>query len=1144
MGTDGWFHPTGMRFAVLGPLSISQNGGPVSLGGRKQRTLLAVLLLHANDVVHRDQLIDALWGEEPPASAAESLDTYVYRLRKALGHDRLPRNAGGYLLRVEPGELDVERFERLVASAGSAAEAGDHAAAVGALTEALGLWRGSAWAELRDHRSAAGEAQRLASLRLFALEERIQAELALGSHAALCPELESLVTEHPLRERLRGQLMLALYRSGRQADALEVYRAGRSQLVEELALEPGRQLKQLERAILTQDTSLDLPRAALRSSSAVVVEAPGEELISADMRDAEPTLDVPSRHRGRWAALAVAMALALLAFAIAPDLGSSAPRGPVNANALVLISPGEGAVAATVRLGAAPTDLATGFGSLWVSEAVAGVVVRVDEKRHTVLAAIPVGSRPSRIIAAGGQVWVLDPLNRTVSSIDPATDTVSQTFAVGNDPSDLALYDGSLWVANQSAGTVVRLDPSTGLTEEVVKTGGEPSGLATTVGAVWVANDESGTVDRINARSGAITNTIRVGDAPAAIAASSTAVWVLDPLDATVSRIDPERDAVAATIPVGGAPTSLALSSGHLWIGDQQQPGTLLRLDPHSGAVTSTIELGGRVTALTAADGLWASVNAAGASHRGGTLTTVGPVAVIDTVDPAASTSWNVAPPQELGLTNDGLVSLDHVAGPDGATLVPDLAVALPLPSDNGRIYTFQLRPGIRYSTGALVKPTDVTHSFERLFAIRSSGASLYQSITGAPGCTRIPSRCDLSREIVADNRTGTVTFHLTRPDPDFLYKLTIDYADVLPASTPDLEARTPLPATGPYMISRYVPGHVLDLIRNPRFHEWSAAAQPAGYPNQIVIQLNLAGTQGAAAIADGKADFMGNLGQIPSGYDGYFMRGHRAQIRVGPLMSTSYLALNVKAPPFNKLAVRRALNLAFDRREAVAAWGGPIAAKSTCQVLPPGLPGYRAYCPYTLGPSSDGRWRGPDLPEARRLVAASGTKGMTVTVWNTPGPPGSIGETKDAVAALRQLGYHASLRLLPDSTFFTYANDSSNNAQVIDEGWGADYPSADDFLGKLTCSFFVPHDGLDTTDASEYCNHAFDAQVAHAASLQTTDPVAADAAWARLDREVTNLALWVPTVVPNEIDLISRRVGNYQYNPVWGVLLDQLWVR
>jgi hypothetical protein len=169
----------------------------------------------------------------------------------------------------------------------------------------------------------------------------------------------------------------------------------------------------------------------------------------------------------------------------------------------------------------------------------------------------------------------------------------------------------------------------------------------------------------------------------------------------------------------------------------------------------------------------------------------------------------------------------------------------------------------------------------------------------------------------------------------------------------------------------------------------------------------------------------------------------------------------------------------------------------------------------------------------------------MTVTVWNTPPPPqATVAETQAAVAALRQLGYHASLRLLPASTYYSYTNDSRNHAQVIDGGWSADYPSADAFISKLTCNYFDPGDGQTTTDASEFCDPALDRQTAHAAALQPTDPPAAAALWAQLDRQLTGLAIWLPTATPNETDLISRRTGNYQYNPVWGALIDQFWLR
>ena len=169
----------------------------------------------------------------------------------------------------------------------------------------------------------------------------------------------------------------------------------------------------------------------------------------------------------------------------------------------------------------------------------------------------------------------------------------------------------------------------------------------------------------------------------------------------------------------------------------------------------------------------------------------------------------------------------------------------------------------------------------------------------------------------------------------------------------------------------------------------------------------------------------------------------------------------------------------------------------------------------------------------------------MKVTVWDiSPSPEGAVNETAETVRALRQLGYRASLRLLPPSTYFAYTSDSRNHAQVIDGGWSADYASADDFIGKLTCTYFVPGDSVATDDASEFCDPSLDRQITRAAAEQTTDPAAAAAQWARLDRQLTDLAIWIPTVTPNMIDFLSSRVRNYQYNPVWGALIDQFWIR
>jgi DNA-binding SARP family transcriptional activator len=253
-----------MDFRLLGPLTVADDDRELTLGGGKQRALLALLLTHPNEALSSDRLIDELWGAEAPPTAAKMLQNYVSGLRRALGANgggtALETRGSGYLLRVRPGERDLDRFEELL-ERGRAGVAQDPETAAKVLREALALWRGPPLSEFAYEQFAQEEIARLEELRLDAIEERIEADLAVGRDAELVAELGRLVKAHPFRERLRAQLMLALYRCGRQADALASYRDARRTLAEELGLEPGRELRELERAILAQDEKLQAPRA-------------------------------------------------------------------------------------------------------------------------------------------------------------------------------------------------------------------------------------------------------------------------------------------------------------------------------------------------------------------------------------------------------------------------------------------------------------------------------------------------------------------------------------------------------------------------------------------------------------------------------------------------------------------------------------------------------------------------------------------------------------------------------------------------------------------------------------------------------------------------------------------------------------------
>jgi peptide/nickel transport system substrate-binding protein len=274
-------------------------------------------------------------------------------------------------------------------------------------------------------------------------------------------------------------------------------------------------------------------------------------------------------------------------------------------------------------------------------------------------------------------------------------------------------------------------------------------------------------------------------------------------------------------------------------------------------------------------------------------------------------------------------------------------------------------------------------------------------------------------------------------------------------------------------------------------------------------------------------------------------MSQYASQVHANPEPVTYGLFLNTRVAPFDRLDVRKALNYAIDRAAAVERSGGSALAAPTCQVLPPDFPGYRPYCPYTAAGAKSGTWKAPDLAKARALVAGSGTRGTKVTVW-VDNYTTDTGQPVEKL--LRSLGYRASIKVIQNGKGFIYFNvvgDSGKKAQIGIWGWDADYPAASDFFRSLlTCPSFTPN-SRDNSNYPEFCDPAIDRQVNRALTLEATDPAASDSLRQRIDRAVVDQAPVIPLDNPKTLDVVSKRVGNYQYSGNgFGVLIDQLWVR
>ena len=595
------------EFLVLGPLEVRTGGRPVRLGGRKQRAVLAVLALHAGEVVSTERLIDLLWGESPPSSAATALHGHVSQLRKLVEPGRgsgappqvLVTRDSGYLLDVDPQQLDLHRFEALTGRAREALADGRLEQAAGMFRDALALWRGPPLGDLANEPFAQAELPRLQELRLAALEDRFEAELALGGARDLVAELEGHIARNPLRERPRGQLMLALYRAGRQAEALRAYQDARRMLVEEVGIEPGPELRRLQQAILDQDPSLD-------------AEAPRRP------RRREPQA-ARARRRGQIAAgaLAVVAVVVLAGVVIGGGQERDGAGASVHGGSLAVIDLDGKGVQDTIAIGGTPTSVSVGEGAVWVLDADGQSVSRVDPQTRQART-FGTGGVPTDLAAGAGALWVgngqstgaqfVGPLATSVSNIDPHTRAIrarvglrrSAGVTSNANANHIAVTRDAVWVVNPDF-SVSRIDPRTnrivatatdvralavaagdegvwalGDDNVLARVSGAParvriasnglSSLAVGAGALWATAPYDGVLWRVDTKPRVVQRTINVGIGASAVTVGGGSVWVVNALRGTVSRVDPATDRVVATIDLGGTPRSAAAGAGKLWV--------------------------------------------------------------------------------------------------------------------------------------------------------------------------------------------------------------------------------------------------------------------------------------------------------------------------------------------------------------------------------------------------------------------------------------------------------------------------------------------------------------------------------------------------------------------------------------------------
>jgi peptide/nickel transport system substrate-binding protein len=559
----------------------------------------------------------------------------------------------------------------------------------------------------------------------------------------------------------------------------------------------------------------------------------------------------------------------------------------------------------------------------------------------------------------------------------------------------------------------------------------------------------------------------------------------------------------------------------------------------HRLAAIAALTLAASAALSAPAGGTPSRSQAAAASHRGGTLKLLyqGAFGSWDPQIDYTLEGW-----QLKQATQDGLTAFKKVQGTAAYTVVPDLATAIPKPTAGGKTWVFHVRKGIKFSNGRVLKPSDILYTFQRIFKIHGpTASSFYGVLVGAAKCLKQAASCTLKGGVSASNAKSTVTFHLIRPDGEWLQKLGVPLASVVPTGTPEKDqGPKPVPSTGPYMMKSYDPNHMITLVRNPYFKQWSKDAAPDGYPDTITERFDLTGEAATTQVENGQADWYGNS-QIPSDRLNELATKYAAQLHINQLTAMWYVPMNVNIPPFNNLDARKAVNYGVDRAAAIRLFGGPNLAVPSCQILPAGFPGHEDYCPYTKNPGA--KWSAPDLAKAKQLVKASGTAGQKVAIVVSDDVLNkAVGTYLQSL--LNQLGWKTSLKVLSNNIQFNYIQNTKNHVQISLTQWYQDYPGAADFLNVLFgCGSF--HPGSDTSiNIAGFCDKKIQADMTKAAATTAVNVTAGNKLWANVDKEVTDQSPAAILFNPKNVDFTSKRLGNFVFSGQYYFLVDQAWVQ